>query len=44
MVPAELLSLTHDIVVPVSAGLLVAYLSFMVAHRAIKKKSSYNDP
>lgn len=44
MVPSELLSLAHDIVVPITAGLLVAYLSFAAIHRAIKKKSSYNDP
>jgi hypothetical protein len=44
MVSSELLSLAHDILVPISSGLIVAYLSFAAIHRAIKKRNSYNDP
>jgi hypothetical protein len=44
MVLSEFLQIAHDVTVPVAAGVLMAFASLSIVHRARKLFQSFNDP
>lgn len=44
MVSSEFLQIAHDVTIPVAAGVLAAFMSLSIVHRAKKLFQSFNDP